>query len=91
MRQSIRAAQSGKCFGQPRPRHDARPVGIGARCAVWSDMCAGQHAHRFSKREAALRRCVFGLSKVDEHVAEFIPINFDPATAHQCKTIRSGE
>ena len=55
----------------------------------FSGLSMAEAGSALGKSEAALCRGMFGLSKAGKHAVEFIPINFDPATAHQCKTVRS--
>ena len=50
-------------------------------------MRAGNEAHRFAEGQAAIRRGRFHRAELVEHPTEFLPVDFDPPSAHQVKAV----
>ena len=54
-------------------------------------MRAGEQAHRLAEREAVLPGFCFDRSKLREHPAKPVSIDFYPASAHEMQAVRRGQ
>ena len=53
----------------------------------WSVICSGEHSHGLPETEAALHGSALGFAEVFDHALQPLPVNFNPAAAHQREPI----